>query len=139
MKKISAILCISVSLLLGFAACSKTNVDKKAVFFEKLEALVKKAENNNSEERIPEIQSEYDKFFKEYSKISSISTWTKEDSEKMEDLKKRFSLSIAPMTDFSNLLTDDPLENTDTFIDNTVTDLGLDDDLNFGDSFFSDL
>ncbi|MBR6080280.1 MAG: hypothetical protein IKP60_09000 [Treponema sp.] len=132
MKKTTKIaLLVAATLSLGFASCSKQKSNQKEEFFTQLESIVKKAENNNLQEKIDEFKKEYDDFLKKYPKITSSSDWTAEDTEKMEDLQKRFSLSTVPMSDNSSYLLDDSM-GTD--------DLGLDDSLNFGtDSTFGGL
>ena len=128
MKKSKKIILVILALCLGFASCSKSNskpkTSQKDEFFTQLESLVNKAENNSQAEKIDQFKEEYDNFLKKYPKITSSSGWTAEDTEKMEDLQKRFSLLTVPMTDdFSN-----------NFDDSQNYDLGLDSDLNFGDS-----
>lgn len=127
MKKLRAIIFISLTLTFLFVSCSKNSANQKEDFFKEFQTLVTKAENNFSEDRIPELQDEYSKFFEKYNKITSSSKWTDEDTEKMESLIKRFSLATTPMTtDFSSTGDDYEVINDD---------LGLDDELIFGSTF----
>ena len=122
MKKILFITLLSASLFFGLLSCTK-NSDQKETFFSQLETLVKKAENNTVEENISEYQKDFENLLNQFEKITNTKNWTPDDTEKMEDLIRRFTISTTPMTSFdSDFLTDD-------FSD----DLGLDSDLNFGE------
>ncbi len=124
MKKTTKIaLLVAATLSLGFASCSKQKTNQKEEFFTQLESIVKKAENNSQQEKIDDFKKEYENFLKKYPKITSSSGWTAEDTEKMEDLQKRFSLSTVPLADDFSYLLDDSAD---------TSDLGLDDSLNFG-------
>ncbi len=127
MKKIKAAVLIA-GLVLGLSACSKSSSNDKETFFTELENIVKIAENNANEERVPQLKADYDAFIKKYPKITKSSGWTAEDTEKMEDLQKRFDLSTTPISqDDSNLWT-----NIDSSDMDYTNDLGLDDELKFG-------
>lgn len=134
MKKIFACILFAVSLTMGFMSCSKKNDETKTEFFSQLELLVKKAENNNSLDAVEAIQNQYTEFFKKYPNITNSSGWTPEDTEKFEDLVKRFSLATVVPT-YSDDLGLENLDSTDLGFD----DLGLDSDLNFGGDALGDM
>lgn len=108
------------------------NREKIDEYFKGLTKIVVRAENNSNPDAVKKLQEDFNTFTDSYPNISDMKEWTDEDTEKQVELIDRFVESTIDPVIFDESDEDsDELSDDEDF--DPFADLGLDDELNYGD------
>ena len=93
-----------------------------------------RAENNSDPNFVEKLTNEFNTFTDANPNISELPEWTDADTEKQLDLIDRFvDSTIPPVIYDENEETEEESDDSDLFSDFDLGDLGLEDELNYGD------
>lgn len=111
------------------------NREKIEEYFKGLAKIVIRAENNNNPDSVEKLTTDFNAFTDSYPNISDLPEWTDEDTDKQLELIDRFVDSTIPPTIY-NENEDDLDADSDDFdpFAESEHDLGLDDELNYGNT-----
>lgn len=110
------------------------NREKIDEYFKALSKIVIRAENNSDPNFVEKLTNEFNTFTDANPNISELPEWTDADTEKQLDLIDRFvDSTIPPVIYDENEETEEESADSDLFSDFDLDDLGLDDELNYGD------
>ncbi|MBR6297292.1 MAG: hypothetical protein IKR40_12525 [Treponema sp.] len=115
------------------------NREKIDEYFKGLTKIVIRAENNNNPDSVEKLTTDFNAFTDSYPNISDLPEWTDEDTDKQLELIDRFVDSTIPPTIYDENEDDLDVDSDDfdPFAESN-DDLGLDDELNYGNATLLD-